>query len=82
MPGRLDLYPYHEVLIFPQIVDIGQNEIFAIFMNPKRIQHGNRRSIELKKFDGMTENLDYGELFLQFRNMSSSLIATIVITSD
>jgi HK97 family phage major capsid protein len=61
MPGRLDLYPYHEVSILPQIADIGANEIFAIFMNPKRIQHGNRRGIELKRFDQTTESLEYGE---------------------
>jgi hypothetical protein len=67
MPGRLDLYPYHEVSILPQIADIGSNEFFAIFMNPKRIQHGNRRGIELKKFDATTESLEYGELFLRFR---------------
>jgi hypothetical protein len=36
MLGRLDLYPYHEVSILPQIADIGVNEIFAIFMNPQK----------------------------------------------
>jgi HK97 family phage major capsid protein len=74
MPGRLDLYPYHEVNILPQIADIGANEIFAIFMNPKRIQHGNRRGIELKKFDGTTESLEYGELFLRFRKRDGFLV--------
>jgi len=74
MPGRLDLYPYHEVSILPQIADIGANEIFAIFMNPKRIQHGNRRGIELKKFDGTTESLEYGELFLRFRKRDGFLV--------
>jgi len=74
MPGRLDLYPYHEVSILPQIADIGANEIFAIFMNPKRIQHGNRRGIELKKFDGTTEALEYGELFLRFRKRDGFLV--------
>jgi HK97 family phage major capsid protein len=67
MAGKLDLYPYHEVSILPQIADIGPNEIFAIFMNPKRIQHGNRKGIELKRFDQTTESLEYGELFLRFR---------------
>ena len=74
MPGRLDLYPYHEVSILPQIADIGANEIFAIFMNPKRIQHGNRRGIELKKFDGTTESLEYGEIFLRFRKRDGFLV--------
>jgi len=74
MPGRLDLYPYHEVSILPQIPDIGANEIFAIFMNPKRIQHGNRKGIELKKFDATTESLEYGELFLRFRKRDGFLV--------
>ena len=74
MPGRLDLYPYHEVSILPQIGDIGQNAIFAIFMNPKRIQHGNRRGIELKKFDGTSDSLEYGELFLRFRKRDGFLV--------
>jgi len=74
MPGRLDLYPYHEVSILPQIADIGANEIFAIFMNPKRIQHGNRRGIELKKFDQTSESLEYGELFLRFRKRDGFLV--------
>jgi len=74
MPGRLDLYPYHEVNILPQIADIGEDEPFAIFMNPKRIQHGNRRGIELKKFDATTESLEYGELFLRFRKRDGFLV--------
>jgi HK97 family phage major capsid protein len=74
MPGRLDLYPYHEVSILPQMTDIGADEIFAIFMNPKRIQHGNRRGIELKKFDATTESLEYGELFLRFRKRDGFLV--------
>jgi HK97 family phage major capsid protein len=74
MPGRLDLYPYHEVSILPQIADIEKNQAFAIFMNPKRIQHGNRRGIELKKFDATTESLEYGELFLRFRKRDGFLV--------
>jgi len=74
MPGRLDLYPYHEVSILPQIADIGEDQAFAIFMNPKRIQHGNRRGIELKKFDATTESLEYGELFLRFRKRDGFLV--------
>ena len=74
MPGRLDLYPYYEVSILPQIADIGANKPFAVFMNPKRIQHGNRHGIELKKFDGTTESLEYGELFLRFRKRDGFLV--------
>jgi HK97 family phage major capsid protein len=74
MPGKLDLYPYHEVSILPQIADIGANTPFAIFMNPKRIQHGNRKGIEIKKFDGTTESLEYGELFLRFRKRDGFLV--------
>jgi len=74
MPGKLDLYPYHEVNILPQVADIGEDEIFAIFMNPKRIQHGNRRGIEIKKFDATTESLEYGELFLRFRKRDGFLV--------
>ena len=74
MPGKLDLYPYHEVSILPQIADIGANEIFAAFLNPKRIQHGNRKGIEIKKFDATTESLEYGELFLRFRKRDGFLV--------
>ena len=45
MPGKLDLYPYHEVSILPQIADLKADETF---MNPKRIQHGNCRALKLK----------------------------------
>ena len=74
MPGRLDLYPYHEVSILPQIADIKAGEIFAIFMNPKRINHGNRKGIEIKRFDQTTESLEYGELFLRFRKRDGFLV--------
>jgi len=74
MPGRLDLYPYHEVSILPQMADIKADQMIAIFMNPKRIQHGNRRGIELRKFDGTTESLEYGELFLRFRKRDGFLV--------
>jgi HK97 family phage major capsid protein len=74
MPGKLDLYPYHEVSILPQMADIGNDTPFAIFMNPKRIQHGNRRGIEIKKFDGTTESMEYGELFLRFRKRDGFLV--------
>jgi hypothetical protein len=74
MPGKLDLYPYHEVSILPQMADIGAGTPFAIFMNPKRIQHGNRKGIEIKKFDGTTESMEYGELFLRFRKRDGFLV--------
>jgi len=74
MPGRLDLYPYHEVSILPQIADIKANEIFAAFFNPKRIQHGNRKGIEIRKFDATTESMEYGEIFLRFRKRDGFLV--------
>ena len=74
MPGRLDLYPYHEVSILPQIADIEDDQAFALFCNPKRIIHGNRRGIEIKKFDATTESLEYGELFLRFRKRDGFLV--------
>jgi HK97 family phage major capsid protein len=75
MPGKLDLYPYHEVSIMPQIADIAADKPFAVFMNPKRIQHGNRRGIEIKRFDATTESMQYGELFLRFRKRDGFLVA-------
>ena len=74
MPGKLDLYPYHEVSILPQIADIEDDQVFAVFMNPRRIQHGNRKGIEIKKFDGTTESMEYGELFLRFRKRDGFLV--------
>jgi HK97 family phage major capsid protein len=74
MPGKLDLYPYHEVSILPQLADIGGSTPFAVFMDPKRVQHGNRKGIEIKKFDGTTESMEYGELFLRFRKRDGFLV--------
>jgi HK97 family phage major capsid protein len=74
MPGKLDLYPYHEVSILPQMADIGADSPFAIFMNPKRIQHGDRKGIEIKKFDQTTESMQYAELFLRFRKRDGFLV--------
>ncbi|MDR2177548.1 MAG: phage major capsid protein [Treponema sp.] len=74
MPGKLDLYPYHEVSIMPQLSDIEDDTPFAIFMNPKRIQHGDRKGIEIKKFDQTTESMQYGELFLRFRKRDGFLV--------
>jgi hypothetical protein len=44
-------------------------------MHPKRIQHGNRKGIESKKFDATTESMEYGELFLRFRKRDGFLVA-------
>jgi hypothetical protein len=71
------LYPYHEVSILPQIADITVNQPFAIFMNPKRIHHGNRKGIEIKKFDATTESMEYGEIFLRFRKRDGFLIPMV-----
>jgi HK97 family phage major capsid protein len=74
MPGKLDLYPYHEVSSMPQLADIEDDTPFAVFMNPKRIQHGDRKGIEIKKFDQTTESMQYGELFLRFRKRDGFLV--------
>ena len=73
-PGLLDGYPYQECDMMPQGSEIKKSEPFAIFMNPKRIQHGNRKGLELKRFDGTTESLQYGEIFLRFRKRDGFLI--------
>jgi hypothetical protein len=43
-------------------------------MNPKRIQHGDRKGIEIKKFDQTTESMQYAELFLRFRKRDGFLV--------
>ena len=43
-------------------------------MNPKKILHGNRKGIEIKRFDETTESLEYGELFLRFRKRDGFLV--------
>jgi len=73
-PGKLDGYPYHEVDILPQAGENLKNAPFAIFMNPKRIQHGNRKGMEFKRFDGTTESLKHGEIFLRFRKRDGFLV--------
>ncbi len=73
-PGSIDGYPYTESHILPQMGDIGTNTPFAIFMNPKRIVHGNRKGVEIKRFDATTESLEYGELFLRFRKRDGFLV--------
>ena len=74
MPGRLDLYPYHEVSILPQLADIEEDQAFAAFIYPCRIQHGDRKGIEIKKYDQTTESLEYGEQFLRFRKREDFLV--------
>ncbi len=73
-PGTIDGYPYHECSILPQMSEVKKNSIFAIFMNPKRIQHGNRKGIEIRRFDATSESLQYGELFLRFRKRDGFLV--------
>ena len=74
MPGRLDGYDVIESRLLPQFADIEADTPFAIFMNPKRIIHGNRKGIEIKRFDETTESLEYGELFMRFRKRDGFLV--------
>ena len=74
MPGKLDLYPYHEVSILPQIADIKADQPFAVFMNPRRIQLATRRAWKIKRFDQTTESMEYGELFLRFHKRDGFLV--------
>jgi len=67
MPGVIDLYPYHECHVMPQLSEIGANKPFAVFMNPQRISHGNRKGIELKRFDQTSASLKFGINALRFR---------------
>jgi HK97 family phage major capsid protein len=67
MPGVIDLYPYHECHVMPQLNEIGANKPFAVFVNPQRINHRNRKGIELKRFDGTSESLKFGTQALRFR---------------
>jgi len=67
MPGVIDLYPYHESHVMPQLSEIGANTPFAVFMNPQRINHRNRKGIEIKRFDGTIESLKFGTKAFRFR---------------
>jgi hypothetical protein len=60
-------------------------EIYAVGVPPElisrvtdevkeRIQHGNRKGIEIKKFDGTTDSMEYGELFLRFLKRDGFLV--------
>lgn len=70
MPGVIDGYKYYDSSLLPQFVDIEEGTPFAVFMNPKRITHGDRKGIEIKRFEDTTESLEYGELFMRFRKRS------------
>jgi HK97 family phage major capsid protein len=74
MPGRIDGYDVVESRLMPQLADIEADNVIAIFMNPKRIIHGNRKGIEIKRFDETTESLEYGELFMRFRKRDGFLV--------
>ena len=74
MPGRIDGYDVVESRLMPQLADIEEDSVIAIFMNPKRIIHGNRKGIEIKRFDETTESLEYGELFMRFRKRDGFLV--------
>ena len=74
MPGRIDGYDVVESRLMPQLADIEADSVTAIFMNPKRIIHGNRKGIEIKRFDETTEGLEYGELFMRFRKRDGFLV--------
>ena len=74
MPGRIDGYDVVESRLLPQLADLEADKVLAIFMNPKRIIHGNRKGIEIKRFDETTESLEYGELFMRFRKRDGFLV--------
>lgn len=74
MPGRVDGYEVHESSILPMINELKADTPFAVFMNPKRIMHGNRKGIEIKRFEDTTESLEYGELFMRFRKRDGFLM--------
>jgi HK97 family phage major capsid protein len=74
MPSKIDGYEVVESSILPQFADIEADSPIALFMNPKKILHGNRKGIEIKRFDETTESLEYGELFLRFRKRDGFLV--------
>ena len=74
MPGRIDGYDVVESRLLPQLADLEADKVIAIFMNPKRIIHGNRKGIEIKRYDETTESLEYGELFMRFRKRDGFLV--------
>ena len=74
MPGRIDGYEVHESTLLPQLTELAADKPIAIFMNPKKIVHGNRKGIEIKRYDDTTENLEYGESFMRFRKRDGFLV--------
>ncbi|MCR4940770.1 MAG: phage major capsid protein [Treponemataceae bacterium] len=75
MPGLVDGYRYQECSLLPGFADVGENTPFAVFMDPRRIIHGNRKGIEIKRFEGTTESLENGELFMRFRKRDGFMIS-------
>lgn len=74
MPSRIDGYEVIESRLLPQITELKADTPIAIFMNPKRIIHGDRKGIEIKRFDDTTESLEYGEQFMRFRKRDGFLV--------
>ena len=74
MPSRIDGYEVYESSLLPQITELKADTPIAIFMNPKRIIHGDRKGIEIKRFDATTESLEYGEQFMRFRKRDGFLV--------
>ena len=70
----LDLYPYHNVPILPHLAYIEADQAFAVFINSRRIQYDIWHEIELKKFYGTIESLEYGELLYIFRKCDGFLV--------
>lgn len=73
MPGRIDGYEVYESSLLPQLSELKADKPIAVFMNPKRIIHGDRKGIEIKRFDDTTESLEYGEQFMRFRKRDGFL---------
>ena len=59
----------------PQFTEIEDDTPFAVFMNPQRINHGYRKGIELKRFDGTMDSLKYGTEALRFRKRDAFVLA-------
>ncbi len=74
MPSRIDGYEVIESRLLPQLSELKADTPIAIFMNPKRIIHGDRKGIEIKRFDDTTESLEYGEQFMRFRKRDGFLV--------
>lgn len=75
MPGRIDGYEVVECTQLPQLADLKAKTNFAIFMDPKRIIHGDRKGIEIKRFSETSESLEYGEEFMRFRKRDGFLVS-------